>query len=41
MQSISRRTFLKLSALSACSLVVSTGLSGCNSYDNHAEVGFL
>lgn len=41
MPSISRRTFLKLSALSACSLVVSTGLSGCNSHDNHAEVGFL
>lgn len=35
MNFLSRREFLKISALSACTLVISTGLSGCGSDDNN------
>jgi len=35
-----RREFLKISALSACSLVISTGLSGCGSDNNSEPVSF-
>lgn len=38
---LSRREFLKVSALSACSLIISTGLSGCNSSDDNVKVDFL
>lgn len=37
---LNRREFLKISAISACSLVISTGLSGCNGSDNGATVAF-
>lgn len=41
MKYITRRDFLKLSALSACSLVISTGLSGCNEKEcSGANVSF-
>ena len=36
-----RRDFLKISALSFCSLVVSTGLSGCGNSSNVVDVNFL
>jgi alkaline phosphatase D len=35
MNFLSRREFLKVSALSACSLVISTGISGCDSSSNN------
>lgn len=38
---ISRREFLKISALSACTLVVSTGLSGCGDSSDDTKVEFL
>lgn len=37
---LNRREFLKISALSACSLVISTGISGCDG-SNDANVEFL
>ncbi|MEA2048031.1 MAG: PhoD-like phosphatase N-terminal domain-containing protein, partial [Campylobacterota bacterium] len=37
MKMFNRREFLKISALSACSLVISTGLSGCSSSDDDSE----
>lgn len=37
----SRRDFLKISALSFCSLVVSNGLSGCSNNSNPVEIDFL
>lgn len=36
-----RREFLKVSALSACSLLISTGLSGCMDSDEKVSVTFL
>lgn len=36
-----RREFLKISALSACSLLISTGLSGCMDDDKEISVSFL
>jgi len=36
-----RREFLKVSAISFCSLVVSTGLSGCSTIFNPTDVKFL
>lgn len=40
MKMFNRRKFLKISALSACSLVISTGLSGCGSSDDDIVVNF-
>ena len=40
MNFLSRREFLKISALGAYSLVISTGLSGCRSSDNSVNVSF-
>ena len=40
MNILTRREFLKISTLSACTLVISTGLSGCGSDDNNIAVGF-
>lgn len=37
---ITRRDFLKISAITACSLVVSTGLSGCMDIYNPTDVAF-
>lgn len=36
----SRRDFLRVSALSFCSLVISTGISGCGSTSNPTTVKF-
>jgi len=38
---LTRREFLKISALSACTLVISTGLSGCGESDDDTKVAFL
>lgn len=38
---LSRREFLKISALGACTLVISTGLSGCGESDDATQVAFL
>ncbi len=40
MLKLSRRDFIKISALTACSLVVSTGLSGCANIWNPTDVDF-
>ena len=40
MMKLSRRDFIKISALTACSLVVSTGLSGCANIWNPIDVKF-
>jgi len=37
----SRRDFIKMSALSFCSLVVSTGISGCGNDSNPTKIEFL
>lgn len=42
MNNITRREFLKISALSACTVVISTGLSGCgSSSDDGEKVSFI
>lgn len=38
---LSRRNFLKISGLSFCTLVVSTGISGCSHSTNLTDVSFL
>ncbi len=38
---INRREFIKISALGVCSLVISTGLSGCNNGDDAVIAEFL
>lgn len=40
MMKLSRRDFFKISALTACSLVISTGLSGCSDSWNLTNVNF-
>lgn len=41
MMKLSRRDFIKISTIAACSLVISTGLSGCSDINNLTNVNFL
>lgn len=40
MNNLTRREFIKVSAMSACALVISTGLSGCGGSDGKDNVSF-